>query len=106
MFSLLPTFLALIQNLIWNSTALGTHHFESRMKPGKMVFIAVTNLIGIIVTLGLFIPFAQIRALKYRIESISLLAAGSLDEFVADTQAQASATGEGMADLLDFDLSL
>lgn len=106
MFSLLPIFLVLIQNLIWNGTALGTHRFESRMKAGRMIFIAITNLIGIIVTLGLFIPFAQVRTLKYRIESMSLLAAGNLDEFVADTQAQASATGEGMADLLDFDLSL
>jgi uncharacterized membrane protein YjgN (DUF898 family) len=106
LFSLLPIFVALIQNLIWNSTALGTHRFESRMKAGRMVFIAVTNLVGVIVTLGLFIPFAQVRILKYRIESMSLLAAGNLDEFVADAQAQTSATGEGMADLLDFDLSL
>jgi len=106
LFSLMPIFLALIQNLIWNSTALDTHRFESRMKPGKMVFIAITNLIGIILTLGLFIPFAQVRALKYRIESTSMLAAGSLDDFVADVQTQTSATGEGMADLLDFDLSL
>jgi uncharacterized membrane protein YjgN (DUF898 family) len=71
-----------------------------------MVYIAITNLTGIVVTAGLFIPFAQIRAMKFRIESMSLIPAGSLDEFISDTQAQASATGEGMADLLDFDLSL
>lgn len=106
LFSMYPIFLALIQNLIWNGTALGAHRFESRLKPGSMVFIAVTNLIGIVATLGLFIPFAQVRAIKYRVESMSLVPAGSLDEFVAATQAQASATGEGMADLLDFDLSL
>jgi uncharacterized membrane protein YjgN (DUF898 family) len=44
--------------------------------------------------------------LKYRIESMALLADGSLDNFMSDAQAQASAIGEGMADLLDFDLSL
>jgi uncharacterized membrane protein YjgN (DUF898 family) len=106
LFSLFPVFLTLIQNLVWNNTRLGEHRFESRMRIGKMAFIALTNLIGIVITLGLFIPFAQIRAMKYRIESMSLLPADSLDDFIADTQEKASATGEGMADLLDFDLSL
>lgn len=106
MLSLFPIFLALVQNLIWNNTTIGTHRFESHMKPGKMVFIAFTNLIGIVGTVGLFIPFAHVRALKYRIESMSLICGDSLDEFVAGAQPDASATGEGMADLLDFDLSL
>jgi uncharacterized membrane protein YjgN (DUF898 family) len=106
MLSLFPIFLALIQNLIWNNTIIGTHRFESHMNAGRMVFIALTNLTGIVGTVGLFIPFAHVRALKYRIESMSLIGDDSLDEFVAGAQPDASATGEGMADLLDFDLSL
>ncbi len=106
MFLLFQLFLTLIQNTIWNNTRLGEHRFNSRMRAGRIVYIAVTNLIGIVVTLGLFVPFARIRTMKYRIESMSLIPAGSLDDFIADTQKQASATGEGMADLLDFDLSL
>jgi len=106
LFSLFPVFLTLIQNLVWNNTQLGEQHFESRMRIGKMAFIALSNLIGIVITLGLFIPFAQIRTMKYRIESMSLLPADNLDGFIADTQESASATGEGMSDLLDFDLSL
>lgn len=106
LFLLFPIFLTLIQNLIWNNTRLGEHAFESRMKAGRMAFIAITNLIGIIVTLGLFIPFAQVRAIKYRIESMSMIPAGPLDDFIATAQAEASATGEGVSDLLDFDLSL
>jgi len=35
-----------------------------------------------------------------------LLVDGSLDDFVADAQTRAGATGEGVADLLDVDLSL
>lgn len=101
-----PIFLTLIQNLIWSNTKLGAHQFKSEMKWGKVIFIALTNLLGIFLTLGLFIPFAQIRSTKYRIESMTLIPAGSLDHFIADSQAQASATGEGVADLLGFDLSL
>lgn len=102
----LPIFLTLIQNLIWNNTKLGEHQFHSNMKWTRVAFIALTNLLGIFLTLGLFIPFAQVRMIKYRMESMSLAPASSLDHFLADEQAEASATGEGMADLLDFDLSL
>lgn len=105
-FLLIPIFLTLIQNLIWNNTRLGEHRFECRMKAGRMAFIAITNLIGIFVTLGLYIPFAQVRSMKYRIESMSLIPASPLDDFIAATQLDASATGEGVSDLLDFDLSL
>ncbi len=106
MFLIFPIFATLIQNLIWNHTQLEKHRFLSEMKWTRMSFITVTNIIGIMCTLGLFLPFAQIRAMKYRIECMSLLPDGSLENFIAATQQQVSATGEGVADLLDFDLSL
>ncbi len=106
MFILFPIFATLIQNLIWNHTLLGSHRFASDMKWTRMAFIAFTNIIAIICTLGLYLPFATMRMMKYRIESMTLIPDGSLDNFIAATQEQVSATGEGMADLLDFDLSL
>lgn len=106
MFLVFPIFATLIQNLIWNNTRLGLHGFQSEMKWTRVSFIAVTNILAIICTMGLYLPFAQIRYMKYRVESMTLHPEGSLDDFVAATQAQAGATGEGVADLLDFDLSL
>ena len=106
MLLVIPVFMTRMQNLIWNHTTLGRHCFKSDLKWGRMLFIATTNLLAIVCTLGLFIPFAKIRALKYRVESTSMIVAGSLDEFVADTSAEVSAAGEGLTDLLDFDLSL
>lgn len=106
MFAIYPIFLTLLQNLIWNHTKLGDHQFKNNLQWGRMTFIAVTNILGIVCTLGLFIPFAQIRSLRYRVESLQLEVNGSLDDFIAETQEQVNATGEGMADLLDFDLSL
>ena len=57
-------------------------------------------------TLGLYQPFAAIRLAKYRLESVSVLAAGPLDDFVAGQQQQVSATGEGAADVFDIDIAL
>lgn len=106
MLLVLPVFMTMIQNLIWNHTSIGEHRFQSQLQWGRMTFITVTNLVAIVFTLGLFIPFAKVRMLRYRLESTSMLVAGSLDEFVAETDASVSATGEGVTDLLDFDLSL
>ena len=106
MFTILPLFLTMIQNLIWNHTRLQQHQFQSQLTWGRTTFIMLTNLLGIVITLGLFTPFAHVRLLKYRLEATALLAHGSLDEFVAATGEQVSATGEGMVDLLDFDLSM
>ena len=105
-FTVLPLFLTMIQNLIWNHTRLQQHQFQSQLTWGCTTFIMLTNLLGIVITLGLFTPFAHVRWLKYRLEATALLAHGSLDEFVAATGQQVSATGEGVVDLLDFDLSM
>lgn len=106
MFLVLPLFLTMIQNLIWNHTRLQQHQFASQLTWGRTTFIMLTNLLGIVITLGLFTPFAQVRWMKYRLEATALLVHGSLDEFVAATGQQVSATGEGVVDLLDFDLSM
>ncbi|HEY1151932.1 MAG TPA: YjgN family protein [Pseudoduganella sp.] len=106
MLSVMPLFFSMIQNIIWNHTRLGEHEFRCNLKWGPLCWIYVTNLLGIVCTLGLFIPFAKVRAMKYRVEAMSMLVNGSLDHFVAGEQSQVSATGEGVADFLDLDLSL
>jgi uncharacterized membrane protein YjgN (DUF898 family) len=101
-----PIMQAMLFNTTWNHTALGDHTFEARVPLGRAAFVGVTNLLGIVCTLGLFIPFAAVRWARLRAEHLTLLPDGSLDDFVADTQSQANATGEGMADLMDFDIGL
>jgi uncharacterized membrane protein YjgN (DUF898 family) len=101
-----PYVMAKLQNLVWNHTQVGPHRFDSHVAPGRLFFIFITNLIGIVLTLGLYQPFAAIRLAKYRLESVSLLAAGPLDDFVAGQQQQISATGEGAADVFDIDIAL
>jgi len=105
-FLIFPLILTMMQNLIWNNTKLGDHQFHSDLRWGKMTFIIITNILGVICTLGLFTPFAHIRYLKYKLEAISLTTHGSLDNFVSAVQDDVSATGVGMTDMLDFDLSL
>lgn len=106
MFLLMSIFYSMIQNLIWNHTAIGPHRFRSEMTWRGMVWLTVTNLLGVIFTLGLFTPFAVVRWHRYRLESMTLLADGGLDAFVAGADDSVSATGVGATDMLDFDLSI
>lgn len=106
LFTVLPLFMTMIQNLIWNHTSLEQHRFKSELKWGRLTFIMLTNLLGIVFTLGFFTPFAHVRMLRYRLESTTLMVHGSLDDFVADTRRHVTAAGEGVVDLLDFDLSM
>jgi uncharacterized membrane protein YjgN (DUF898 family) len=103
---LVPVFLNMIQNLIWNHTGLGPHRFASDMEWKSVAWISLTNVLGIICTLGLFTPFAVVRWQRYHLESISLLPDGSLDGFVAGADDAVSATGVGATDMMDFDLSI
>ena len=99
-------FMAALQNLIWNHTQLGAHHFRSTMATGRIAAIYLTNTLAIIFTLGLYIPFATVRAMKYRLECTSLMVNGSLDDITAGQRAEIGAIGEGAADLGGFDLAL
>lgn len=101
-----PYFLARLQNIVWNHTTLAPHKFRSDVRVGRMFFIFVTNMIAIALTLGLFTPFARVRSARYRIECMTLEAAGPLDAFVAGEQQHVGALGDAAVDWYDIDIAL
>lgn len=101
-----PYVTARIQNLVWNNTVLGPHRFASRVSARRLFFITITNLIGIALTLGLYRPFAVVRLLKYRVESISFIASGDAEDFIAGPDQDVGAAGEEAAEMFDFDIAL
>jgi uncharacterized membrane protein YjgN (DUF898 family) len=100
-----PWFSARLQNLVWNHTALGPHQMVSAVRARDLLAITVTNFIGIVLTLGFFKPFADIRLARYRLTHMALIGAGNLDEFIAHEQQAVTATGEETADVFDVDIS-
>ncbi|MNN45051.1 hypothetical protein D3C81_1593670 [compost metagenome] len=101
-----PYFTAKLQNLVWSHTTLAPHRFESRVGAGRMIFITLTNWIAIALTCGLFLPFAKVRSTRYRVESVTMFAAGPLDAFVAGEAEQVSALGDAAVDWYDIDIAL
>jgi uncharacterized membrane protein YjgN (DUF898 family) len=120
-----PYFIARLQNLVWNHTTLGDqprdvqainpayyeeskgiHTFESTVHARALFWIFLTNFIGIILTLGLFKPFADIRLARYRLSHVQLLADGNLEDFISHQQGNVDASGEEVAEIFDLDIAL
>ena len=93
-------------NLLFNTSKLDNHNFEATMDIKEYAFIIFTNTLGTVLTLGLFHPWAKVRALKYKVENLKFIPKGDPDEFVAAEQKQVSALGEEFSDFMDFDFGL
>lgn len=101
-----PYAVSRLQNLIWNATMLGEDGFRSSLQARGLAGIMFSNLVLIILTFGLYKPYADIRLARYRLEHLEFLANGNIDDFVAGQQTNASAVGDEMADMFDLDIAL
>ncbi|MCF8062858.1 MAG: DUF898 domain-containing protein [Deltaproteobacteria bacterium] len=93
-------------NLMYSSARLDLHRFSADLEIKGYGLIILTNTLATVLTLGLFHPWALIRTLRYKVRHLTLIAAGSLDGFIAAEQKQVSAIGEEAGDFLDIDVGL
>jgi len=99
-----PYFISRIQNLVWNHTSLGENRFSSSLSAGGLAWIIFSNFILIVLTLGLFKPFADIRLTRYRLVHMAMLPAGNIDEYIASEQQKIGAAGTETAEVFDIDI--
>ncbi len=100
-----PYITSRLQNLIWNNTTLGPHRFESALTARGLFWVMASNIVLVILTVGLFKPFADIRLLRYKLEHLALLPGADLEDFLAGQQVTATATGEEVAEMFDVDIA-
>jgi uncharacterized membrane protein YjgN (DUF898 family) len=93
-------------NLLYNSSRLGPHRLESAMQVKGYIILLLTNTLATALTLGIFHPWAKVRALRYKLQHLTLLPSGDLNDFVAGKQKAVSAVGDASGDFFDFDLGL
>ncbi len=98
---------AMIRNTIFNAATLeGGHRFNSTVTAGKMLWLAISNLVVVVCTLGLMLPWAQVRMSKYLAENTDLIPGGSLDDFIGTQQKETSALGDAFTDLEGIDVGM
>ena len=96
-----------IGNLVFNNTHLGNEvGFVSSLKLRKLAWLYLVNMFAILFSLGLAVPWAVIRVVRYRAECLALQSSSSLDNFIAGVNAQVGATGEELGEFFSVDLSL
>lgn len=101
-----PAFHALMTNLIWNNTRLGEHRIECNMAPLRLIWITASNFVLVVLTLGIFIPWAMVRQARFQAESVRLVPASDLQEFVAAEPESIGAIGSEASTAFDFDIAL
>jgi uncharacterized membrane protein YjgN (DUF898 family) len=93
-------------NLIWNHTHLGPLRFQSTLRCRDLIRLYVTNALGIVASLGLLIPWAVMRTVKYRADNMRVLQEGELTEFQGSDMISVAAVGAEAIEIFDMDLSL
>jgi len=93
-------------NYGWNHSTLGHVRFTSSLKTWPLMRIRITNLLAILCSLGLLIPWARIRRTRYLLEHIQLMVSGDLDHFTAEQGADDHALGDVSADFFDIEVGL
>lgn len=98
---------AFIRNALFNGTTLdGAHQMRSDVKPVQLVWIAISNAVVVLCTLGLMLPWAQIRLARYNAAHTQLIPGGSLDDFVGKIEQKGGALGDAYTDIEAVDVGL
>ena len=102
-----PFFTARLQNLVWGRTRSPRLRFESTLHFRDLALLTLANLLLMIVTLGLYRPFAAVRTARLRLEAVAIVASGNVDEWAGNAaNGMRDASGDAAGDLLGIDLGL
>ena len=93
-------YLAKKRRYFWDHTTFGAARFRYTVTGGALLWLMLGNLIILIFTLGLGWPWAQVRSARFTARNLTLVGPLDLESIQQDARA-ASATGEGLAGLLD-----
>ena len=100
-------FTARFQRLVWNMTAVGNVALHCEVSAMRFILIQSVNTLWVILSLGLYRPFAAIRLAKFRLECVSASGLESLNTVAAGVeQSRRGALGESAAELFDMDVGL
>ena len=94
-------------NLTWRHTRSGNLRCRADLSILSLFLVRLTNSLMLLVTLGLYTPFAEVRLARLLRSSLTVLTRADLDELV-DTAARErlSAASDAAADIFDMDIGL
>ena len=98
-FSMVFIYRVLCRNLMVRSLELSdVVEFHSEINPIRFVWISLTNLIAVVFSLGLLLPWAQVRKYRYLSTCTKYRVLKDMDQFIDDEVSVKSAFGEEFAE--------
>ena len=90
----------------WGNTTLGELRFACDWTTGGLFGLYFVNLLALIGSFGLLVPWTAIRSARYHLENLSLAPAAAIGSFVAAAEEQVSALGDELGEMVGFDFGL
>jgi len=85
---------------------IGPHRLQSTLRTAPLFGLYLKNFLLVVVTLGIYYPWAKVATVRYQLDNTALVAQGDLDEFRASADVGGTATGEEISDFFDVDFGL
>ncbi|BFM20081.1 YjgN family protein [Gilvimarinus japonicus] len=99
-------FVVKVANINYNAITLKDHALRANWKLGPYLWLMVTNTLLIVITLGLFIPWAKVRTARFKAKYTSAVFVGDMNEFADQERDKVNALAEGVGDLFDIEIGL
>ena len=93
-------------NLLWKGTSGPGMRFESSLAATRLVGLYLSNILAVACSAGLLIPWAVIRTLRYRLQSLTVIIEEEMEHQANLALAPVGATGQELGDMFNLDLGL
>ena len=98
---------ARIRNHIFDNTQIeSVACFKSNIEFSQLAFLQVTNVIALMCTLGLALPWAQIRTKRFFVEYTNIYGLPGKEQVIDELTESTSAIGDEIANAFDIDIAL
>jgi uncharacterized membrane protein YjgN (DUF898 family) len=97
-------FMAELQKLVWSHTTFGELRFGSTIQESVLRGLVARNLLLVLLTAGVYWPFAAVAIARYRVQSITVESDGPPPEIAAPKHGNTTAVGDAALDLFGLDL--
>ncbi len=97
---------ARITNYCWRQSNLGTIQFKSTLQPKQLFKIRFTNILAIIFSAGLLIPWAKVRRTRYIYDNMTIISRKDLSTITAAAEKDENALGDVATDFFDVEIGI
>jgi uncharacterized membrane protein YjgN (DUF898 family) len=102
-----PYAISRLQNLVWTQTGNRSMRFVSKLRFRGLLWLTLQNWLLIVLTLGLYWPFAAVAMARMRVQAICLKTRIDPNTLVGTVRAaEGDAAGDAAGDFFGFDIGL